>query len=103
MAALRTWEDDELEGLKAALSDTLYVGKLVELTKTLDQVRAVLTFLEASADHGEGNNVAGGLYNGFPHRRARKGEIGRYGALSCGRDVVRVFARMRHSAEPSFV
>ena len=60
MAALQTREDDELEGLKAALSDTPHVGKLVELTKTLDQARAVLTFLEACADHGEGNDVAGG-------------------------------------------
>ena len=103
MAVLRTREDDELEGLKAALSDTPHVGKLVELTKTLDQARAVLTFFEASADYGEGNNIAGVVYDGFPHRRERKGKIGHYGDLSCGRDVVQVFARVRHGAEPSFV
>ena len=46
----KTEEDVQLEQLKKTLQDTPHVGKLVELTKTLDQARAVLTFLEACAD-----------------------------------------------------
>jgi len=46
----KTEEDVQLEQLKQTLQDTPHVGKLVELTKTLDQARAVLTFLEACAD-----------------------------------------------------
>ena len=46
----KTEDDVQLEQLKQTLQDTPHVGKLVELTKTLDQARAVLTFLEACAD-----------------------------------------------------
>ena len=46
----KTQDDIQLEQLKKTLQDTPHVGKLVELTKTLDQARAVLTFLEACAD-----------------------------------------------------
>jgi len=46
----KTDDDIQLEQLKQTLQDTPHVGKLVELTKTLDQARAVLTFLEACAD-----------------------------------------------------
>ncbi|KAL7539118.1 hypothetical protein ACHAWF_006304 [Thalassiosira exigua] len=46
----RTEDDVQLADLKETLRDTPHVGKLVELTKTLDQARAVLTFLEACAD-----------------------------------------------------
>lgn len=46
----KTEEDVQLAQLKVTLQDTPHVGKLVELTKTLDQARAVLTFLEACAD-----------------------------------------------------
>ena len=55
----KTEDDRQLENLKETLRDTPHVGKLVELTKTLDQARAVLTFLEACADRdkkGKGNN-----------------------------------------------
>lgn len=48
--SFKTEEDMQLEKLKETLADTPHVGKLVELTKTLDQARAVLTFLEACAD-----------------------------------------------------
>jgi N-acetyltransferase 10 len=40
----------ELKELQESLLDTPHVGVLVELTKTLDQAKAVLTFLEACAD-----------------------------------------------------
>lgn len=46
----KTDEDVQLAQLKETLQDTPHVGKLVNLTKTLDQARAVLTFLEACAD-----------------------------------------------------
>ena len=39
-------EDIELEELKESLSDTPHVGVIVDLAKTLDQARAILTFLE---------------------------------------------------------
>ena len=61
--------DDErqLGQLKETLRDTPHVGKLVELTKTLDQARAVLTFLEACADRDKRANddtpLAGALSN----------------------------------------
>ncbi|KAL7537302.1 hypothetical protein ACHAXR_008347 [Thalassiosira sp. AJA248-18] len=49
----KTDDDVQLEQLKETLRDTPHVGKLVELTKTLDQARAVLTFLEACADRNQ--------------------------------------------------
>lgn len=52
----QTEEEIQLEQLKETLQDTPHVGKLVELTKTLDQARAVLTFLEACADRHAANN-----------------------------------------------
>ncbi|EED91398.1 predicted protein [Thalassiosira pseudonana CCMP1335] len=66
----KTDDDVQLEQLKQTLQDTPHVGKLVELTKTLDQARAVLTFLEASgksttvsltAPRGRGKSAALGL------------------------------------------
>jgi N-acetyltransferase 10 len=48
--SFKSEEDVQLSQLKETLQDTPHVGKLVELTKTLDQARAVLTFLEACAD-----------------------------------------------------
>ena len=50
MTTFQTQDEKQLEQLKETLADTPHVGKLVELTKTLDQARAVLTFLEACAD-----------------------------------------------------
>jgi N-acetyltransferase 10 len=40
-------EDADLELLKETLKDTPHVGELVALAKTMDQAKAVLTFLEA--------------------------------------------------------
>ena len=54
----KTKDDIQLEQLKQTLQDTPHVGKLVELTKTLDQARAVLTFLEACADRNDGANAS---------------------------------------------
>ena len=48
--SFQTEDEKQLEQLKETLADTPHVGKLIELTKTLDQARAVLTFLEACAD-----------------------------------------------------
>jgi N-acetyltransferase 10 len=50
VVSFKTEDDLQLEKLKETLADTPHVGKLIELTKTLDQARAVLTFLEACAD-----------------------------------------------------
>ncbi|KAL3793559.1 hypothetical protein ACHAW5_002839 [Stephanodiscus triporus] len=52
----QTEEDAQLRRLKETLEDTPHVGKLVGLTKTLDQARAVLTFLEACADRDTTTN-----------------------------------------------
>ncbi|KAL0078647.1 GNAT acetyltransferase 2-domain-containing protein [Phycomyces blakesleeanus] len=40
----------ELEGLKESLADTEPVGSLVKCTKTVDQAKAVLTFIDAIAE-----------------------------------------------------
>ncbi|KAL7418060.1 DUF699-domain-containing protein [Mrakia frigida] len=40
----------ELKGLKESLEDTKPVGELVKLAKTLDQAKAILTFVEAIAE-----------------------------------------------------
>lgn len=47
-----TPDEQELQDLQESLSDTPHVGVLVELTKTLDQAKAVLVVMDAcSADH----------------------------------------------------
>ena len=56
VVSFKTDDDLQLEKLKQTLADTPHVGKLVELTKTLDQARAVLTFLEACADRDKKSN-----------------------------------------------
>lgn len=43
-------EKPELKGLKESLEDTKPVGELVKLAKTLDQAKAILTFVEAIAE-----------------------------------------------------
>ena len=56
VVSFKTEDEMQLEALKNTLADTPHVGKLVELTKTLDQARAVLTFLEACADRDKKAN-----------------------------------------------
>lgn len=51
-------EDIELDALKETLRDTPHVGVLVELAKTMDQAKAVLTFLEACAEKTSKSTVA---------------------------------------------
>ena len=51
-------EDVELEELKESLSDTPNVGVIVDLAKTLDQARAILTFLEACSEKTSRSTVA---------------------------------------------
>ena len=48
--AEETAEERELASLKESLVDTPHVGVLVELTKTLDQAKALLVFLESCSD-----------------------------------------------------
>lgn len=59
VVSFKTKDEVQLEKLKETLADTPHVGKLVELTKTLDQARAVLTFLEACADRDKKSKDAG--------------------------------------------
>lgn len=54
------------EKLEQTLADTPHVGKLFELTKSLDQLRAVLTFLEACADRDENSNGSKSLASSTP-------------------------------------
>ena len=42
--------DPELTTLKTSLADTPHVGSLVELTKTIDQAKAVMSFLDAISE-----------------------------------------------------
>jgi N-acetyltransferase 10 len=51
-------EDSELVALKESLEETPHVGVLVELTKTLDQAKALLVVLESCSDS---TNGAGGV------------------------------------------
>jgi N-acetyltransferase 10 len=51
-----TEEEQELRQLQESLVDTPHVGVLVQLTKTLDQAKAVLVFLEACSDMSSGSN-----------------------------------------------
>ncbi|KAJ3189398.1 hypothetical protein HDU85_003027 [Gaertneriomyces sp. JEL0708] len=53
-----TPEQKELKELKESLKDTLPVGSLVACAKTLDQAKAVLTFIEAIADKNLRSTVA---------------------------------------------
>lgn len=50
VVALETADERELAALKESLADTPHVGVLVDLTKTLDQAKALLVFLEACSD-----------------------------------------------------
>jgi len=56
--APKSTEDIELESLKASLEDTPNVGVIVNLAKTLDQARAILTFLEACSEKTNKSTVA---------------------------------------------
>eukprot|EP00005_Dracoamoeba_jomungandri_P005904 CAMPEP_0174262392 /NCGR_PEP_ID=MMETSP0439-20130205/12946_1 /TAXON_ID=0 /ORGANISM="Stereomyxa ramosa, Strain Chinc5" /LENGTH=905 /DNA_ID=CAMNT_0015347091 /DNA_START=512 /DNA_END=3229 /DNA_ORIENTATION=+ len=49
-SCIETKEDLELKKLKASLKDTEFVGSLVGLSKTLDQAKAILTFIEAISE-----------------------------------------------------
>lgn len=46
----RTPEASELQDIKDSLSDTVPAGSLISLTKTVDQAKAVLTFIDAIAE-----------------------------------------------------
>ncbi|GKY97362.1 hypothetical protein MPSEU_000694600 [Mayamaea pseudoterrestris] len=51
-----TPEEQELMQLQESLAETPHVGALVQLTKTLDQAKAVLVFLEACSDTNAGSH-----------------------------------------------
>lgn len=51
-------QEQELKELQESLVDTPHVGVLVELTKTLDQAKAVLVFLEACSEKTSKSTVA---------------------------------------------
>lgn len=51
-------QDQELKDLQESLIDTPHIGVLVELTKTLDQAKAVLVFLEACSEKTIKSTVA---------------------------------------------
>jgi N-acetyltransferase 10 len=46
----------QLEDIKESLLDTPHIGVLVELTKTLDQAKALLVFLDACSEKDQPNN-----------------------------------------------
>jgi N-acetyltransferase 10 len=51
-------EEEELKELQESLVETPHVGVLVELTKTLDQAKALLVFLDACAEKTSKSTVA---------------------------------------------
>lgn len=85
-----TPQERELTELKATLRDTPHVGVLVELAKTLDQARAVLTFLEACAEKTSTSTVA----LTAPRGRGKSAAIGLClaGAISFGYSTICVTA-----------
>lgn len=54
----KTQQDIDLEDLKHSLEDTPHVGAIVNLAKTLDQAKALLTFLEACSEKTSRSTVA---------------------------------------------
>ena len=83
-------EDADLEELKETLKDTPHVGVLVALAKTMDQAKAVLTFLEACAEKTSKSTVALTAGRG----RGKSAAIGLClaGALSFGYSTINVTA-----------
>ena len=83
-------EDVELEQLKESLRDTPHVGVIVELAKTMDQAKAVLTFLEACSEKTSKSTVALTAGRG----RGKSAAIGLClaGALSFGYSTINVTA-----------
>jgi N-acetyltransferase 10 len=83
-------EDVDLDQLKETLRDTPHVGVLVELAKTMDQAKAVLTFLEACAEKTSKSTVALTAGRG----RGKSAAIGLClaGALSFGYSNINVTA-----------
>ena len=85
-----TKEQEELQDLKRSLEDTPNVGAIVELAKTLDQARAVLTFLEACSEKTNRSTVALTAARG----RGKSAAIGLClaGAISFGFSTIMVTA-----------
>ncbi len=83
-------EDVELEQLKESLEDTPHVGVIVSLAKTMDQAKAILTFLEACAEKTTKSTVALTAGRG----RGKSAAIGLClaGALSFGYSNINVTA-----------
>jgi N-acetyltransferase 10 len=83
-------EDVDLDELKESLKDTPHVGVIVELTKTMDQAKAVLTFLEACSEKTSKSTVALTAGRG----RGKSAAIGLClaGALSFGYSTINVTA-----------
>ena len=83
-------EDVDLEQLKESLRDTPHVGVLVELAKTMDQAKSILTFLEACAEKTTKSTVALTAGRG----RGKSASIGLClaGALSFGYSNINVTA-----------
>lgn len=54
----KTEEQTELTDLKQSLLDTKSVGELVKLAKTLDQAKAILTFVDAISENKLSSTVA---------------------------------------------
>jgi N-acetyltransferase 10 len=83
-------EDVDLEQLKESLQDTPHVGVIVELAKTMDQAKAILTFLEACSEKTSKSTVALTAGRG----RGKSAAIGLClaGALSFGYSNINVTA-----------
>lgn len=85
-----TREHQELKELQESLVDTPHIGVLTELTKTLDQAKAVLTFLEACSEKTSKSTVVMTAARG----RGKSAAIGLClaGAISLGYSTIMVTA-----------
>ena len=86
----KTQDECELEDLKNTLRDTPHIGVIVEHARTLDQARAILTFLEACSEMTNRYTVALTAARG----RGKSAAIGLSlaGALSLGFSTICVTA-----------
>ena len=82
--------DPELQSLKASLTDSPKIGPLVEITRTLDQAKALMSFLDAVSERSKRSTVSLTAGRG----RGKSAAIGLClaGAIQCGYSNVYVTA-----------
>lgn len=85
-------EDSELIALKDSLEETPHVGVLVELTKTLDQAKALIVVLEACSDKSTQNGGVIAMTAGRGRGKSAAMGLSLAGAISLGYSNIGVTA-----------